>query len=378
MEGATYAQKTFGEVSVDLENFENKPIQAQEATTSQSTQETNTETQTQQQGATQEGAVIETVVEEKPNDVSDFEIPANLISQKSQVNTQQQQNAATSINIMDEIKKLPKAEILKAIGVNEFAIEIDEHLSKGGQAVDYLNARSIDFNKVSDESLIKESLRKQYPTATPSQIDLVFNRKYNVSEDATDEDKEFVDLQLKGDAYAIRQAKISEQQKFKIPETPILQKDEAYEQWKQAQESHPQLMEQLSSFYANHEATQNLTESKRVAINLGEGVPPFNFAISNPEVITRFLTDDGTIYRQLTSTQSGEPDVQKQQLIALFSLNPTKFLQDIFTYGKAMGVRKELVEEGQNAQRPQARVLPVDANTKATYGVGKFADKARS
>ena len=275
-------------------------------------------------------------------------------------------------NIDEEIKKVDKKELLKKAGVTDFAIEIDEYLAKGGNAIDFLNARAIDYNKVSDEDIIKSDLQKQYPNFSPQQIALMFNRKYNVSEDADPEDKEFAQLQLQADAYNARQQKIQEQSKFKIPDTPILQKDEAYEQWKKEQESEPQLMEKFRSFYETHEATKALNESKRVAINLGEGVPPFNFTIDHPQVLTKALTDGGAILNKLMTTQSGEPDVAKQHLVTLFSFNPEKFIQDIFKYGQSMGVRKELVEEGQNAVKPQAKVAPLDPSAPPKYKTGTY------
>jgi len=285
-------------------------------------------------------------------------------------------SATPSFNLDEELKKLDRKEVLKKLGVNDFALEIDEYLAKGGKAVDYLQAKAIDYNSFSDEQIVKEDLKRQYPTFTPQQIDLMFNRKYSVSDVAEDEEKEFVQLQLKADAYNSRQAKIAEQQKFVIPETPILPKDEAYEQWKQAQEAQPAMMENLKKYYEEHEATKALNESKRVAISLGEGIQPFNFTIDRPDYLTRLYTDGGETWQKLTSTKSGEPDVAKQHLIGLFSFDPVKFSQDIFNYGMQMGKRK-LVEEGQNAQRPQQKALPPELNGQASYSTGKFSDRQR-
>lgn len=275
-------------------------------------------------------------------------------------------------NWKEEIKKLPKAELLKELGVNDFAIEMDNHISKGGKPVDYLSARAIDYNAISDESLIKDSLKKIYQGASQDQINLAFNRKYGVPDDATEEDKMFADLQLKSEANIIRQNAISEQSKYKVPEG-IIPQDEAYNQWKEQQGKVAQSYQQLTDFYLNNPATKALHESKRVTISLGEGVKPYNWLIDKPELITNAFTDGGETWQKLTRTTTGEPDVSKQQLIALFAINPQKFMQDIFNYGKGMGVRKELVEEGQNAHRPQAKVINADPNAKPTYRTGTYA-----
>lgn len=316
---------------------------------------------------------------EVPENESAFKLNFDEPTPTPDEQPQQPASAAPATNWKDAIKNVDKTELFKELGVSDFALEINEHIARGGNAADYLSAKSIDYNNVSDEDLLKTSLREQFPNFTKEEINRLFNRKYGTSDTMEDEEKEDKLLELKADAHIKRTAKIQEQQKFKIPEqvTPQV-KDEAYAQWKQLKESQPQMMEQLVSFYNNHEATKSLNESKRVAISLGENVPPFHFNIDQPEMITKALTDDGTIVRRLTTTQSGEPDVAKQQLIMLFSHNPQKFIQDIFNYGQSRGVRKELVEDGQNAQRPQSKVLPMGTSDKpVATGVGKFGDRQR-
>lgn len=275
-----------------------------------------------------------------------------------------------------EIKSIDPNELLKEAGISDFAIELDKHIKGGGQPLDYLQARAIDYNKVTDQSLLKEDLRVQYPTLTPSQIELMFNRKYVLSEDALDEDREFVQIQMQADAYRVRQQKIVEQQKFKIAENPLAQKDEGYEQWKANTQSQSQLAEKTKEYFSNHAATKLLNESKRVTVNLGDEVAPYNFNVSQPELITRNLTDDGTTWHKLTSTATGEPDVQKQQLITLFAADPQKYSRDIFNYGKAIG-KQSLVAEGQNARKPQSNVSDNTFNVTPTYRVGKFTDRTR-
>lgn len=303
----------------------------------------------------------------------------NLSSDESASATQQQNQTpaptAQSFNWKDEIKKLDKAEILKELGVSDFAIELNEHMVRGGKPVDYLDARAVDYNAVADDKLVKDSLKKQFPTFSSQQIDLYFSRKYSVSEDATDDEKAFAELQLKADAHTVRQQAISEQQKYKLPENGIPQTDEAYQQWKQQQETRTSFVEQRNNFYSSHEATKSLHESKKVTISLGKDVPPFNFNIDRPELITESFTDGGKTWQRLTTTQSGEPDVAKQQLISLFSVDPNKFMQTIFNYGQQIGVRNKIVGEGQNAQRPQAKVLPVDG-AKPTYKTGTYGGGA--
>jgi len=262
----------------------------------------------------------------------------------------------TAVNWQDAIKEVDQTEVLKVAGVSDFAIELDKHIKGGGDPLDYLNAKAIDYNKVSDESLVKADLQKQYPTFSPQQIDLMFNRKYVVPEHAEQEDKEFAELQLKADAHNTRQQKIAEQQRFKIAE-PVQQNQEA--QVQQAAEQRRQ-MEETFKWYQENEATKNLMTSKRVAIDLGED-GNFNYAIDKPEALMKGILD-GETWRRMTSVNPKEsdvtkliPDVAKLQRLVLAASNPN-YEKDLVNYGKSLALPK-LVAEGQNISQP-AKVIP--------------------
>lgn len=370
---------TFSEVQQNIQKFED--TQAAATATTQ-TQDTTTTTDTTSVAATTtdtQQANVDTTIQQVDDTAAANQTELDESSSNFSIGTgddttttqQAQTTTQPTYNWKEEIKKIPIAELLKEAGITDFAIEINEHIAKGGKPVDYLSARAIDYNAISDESLIKDSLKKIYKDATPDQINLVYNRKYGVPEDATDEDKMFADLQLKSEANTIRQTAIAEQSKFKVPDAVIPQ-DEAYLQWKEAQNTQAERSQKITDFYAANQATKNLHESKRVTISLGDGVKPYNFIVDKPEAITNAFTDGGQTWQKLTSTATGEPDVPKQQLIALFSYNPQQFMQSIFNYGKSMGVRKELVEGGQNAQRQQAKVINADPNAKPIYKMGTY------
>jgi D-ribose pyranose/furanose isomerase RbsD len=321
--------------------------------------------------------VAETPVEQ-PTEIDYSTSSFALGGEETPAAAQPEQPAAAqpTFNLDEELKKIDRRELAKKLGFNDFAIEINDHITNGGNAIDYLNARAIDYSKVSDEGIVKSDLQKQYPTFTTAQVDLLYKRRYGVDEMATEEDKEYAQLQLAADAQRVRQTLTEEQKKFKIPEAITPVKDEAYEQWKQYRESQTQLSEQINGFYLNHAATKTLHENKKVAINVGEGIAPFNITIDKPELITKSFMDGGETWQKLTSTPTGEPDVQKQQLIALFSFNPQKMLQDMFNYGLQQG-KRSLVAEGQNAHRPETKILPMNPDQKPVYGTGTFGSKPR-
>lgn len=316
-------------------------------------------------------ATTETATPEIKENESAFSIEGEVGTTETATKTTP--TSQPTFNLDEEIKKVDRKELAKKLGFQDFTLEMDDYLAKGGKAEDYLNAKSIDYNKIPDEDLVKGELKKKYPGFDINELFLTKYKDIDIA-DETDADRKRAELQLRMDAFEIRQAKIEQQKNFKIPDTPILQKDEAYEQWKSEQESRPQLIEKMRNYFTEHQATKTLHESKRVTINLGDGVDPFNFNIDKPELITRNLTDGGETWEKLTSTETGEPDVPKQQLISLFAFNPQKFIQDIFKYGVSTGERK-LVADGQNAQR---QTTPVHSMTveKPTYRTGTYGTGA--
>lgn len=304
------------------------------------------------------------------SDTADFSLSLD-VEQPEPQQPQQQTSATPSFNLDEEIKKIDRKEMLKKLGVNDFIIGMDEHYLKGGKVDDYVYARGVDYNQVSDEDLIKDDYRKRFPNFTKEEIDRMFNRKFGTNDSMLDEEKEDRLLELKAEGHLRRQSKIQEQQQFKFPD-PLQTKDDAYEQWKQQSKVAQEQYQNQVNFYNNHAATKALNESKRVAINFGEGVQPLKIVVDKPELITRAITDDGTIMNKLMTTQSGEPDVEKEQLFTLFAFNPQKFIQTIFNYGMQQGVYKKLVNENQNAQKPTAPVLPMSPDAKPVFRSGTY------
>lgn len=277
--------------------------------------------------------------------------------------TPSQATPQSEFNLDDFLGKVDKKEVLKKLGLSEFALEMDEHIKNGGQPIDYLNAKAVDYNKISDESLLKNDLRSQYPNLTPQQIDLLYNKRYEVDETAEDDIKQLAEINLQADAYKVRQAKIAEQQKFKIAETPAQVQNNNQSEYEALQQ---QEFQKIQKFYNEHPDTQTLVTSKRVAIDLGDD-GKFNYNIDKPELLTRAILD-GDFWRRITSVNPKEPDVTKlvpnvalQHKLGLIAMNPN-YERDLVNYGKTLALPTVLAE-GQNV-KPPASVVPMTPENK--------------
>lgn len=283
--------------------------------------------------------------------VSDFIIPE---FEEKEKNTPQSTPAAeTQTSWKDVLKSVDRKEILKELGINDFAIEINEHLSKGGKAIDYLNAKAVDWEKVPDADVILSEMKKEFPDATQTQLQRLFNKKYNQTDLNDEEEREDGELLMKSDARKIKQAKIAEQQSFKLPEQTA-PNDTVSEEQKKQQALLAQKQQELQQLFNNHESTKSLLQSKRVAVNVGvEGARAINYNIDPKQVMDVLFNPE--VNNKFGRTKTGEPDVQLAYEMALFKMNPTQFKKDLYNAGVSAGHRKEL-EAGQNAQKPTGTV----------------------
>lgn len=315
--------------------------------------------------------VAETVVEEENTSTFSLDLDEPVIPETKQGAVTA--TKPTNVSWQEAIKGVDRREVAKALGFNDFAIELDESMAKGVQPIDYLNARAIDYTKVPDTDLIKNDLRKEHPSLTESQLNLIIQRKYNQNDFAEDEDKEFGLLTMQMDANKIRQREIANQQSFKIPVTPTNTNQADWEAQQQAaQLQMQQEAEQYRQFLSDHPATKSLIESKRVAIELGEGNKPFYVKMEKPEQLMKVMTDDAT-WQKFTRNEKGEPNVAKMQRIALVATNDN-YEKDIFNAGKAAGLRA-VIEEGQNAKKPTGgAVVPMNQEGTVVTGTGKIGN----
>lgn len=256
----------------------------------------------------------------------------------------------------EELKKANPKDILKELGYDDFVAEFAEFRKNGGDAYKYLEAKAFDWNTVTHQDLVLDELKMQYPHLTDDKIEKLYQAKYKQSEFASDEDKEIGAIQLEADAELIRRKRIEEQNAFQIPDVQVRQEAiEAQARYAEQQQIEAQQVQQALQFFKEHEATKNLMESKRVAIDLGDN-GRFNFTVDKPETLMAVALDSEKWQRAIAvNPQEADPsklipDVAKLQKIALVALNPN-YEKDLVNYGKSLGL-KTILEEGQNARRP--------------------------
>ena len=253
------------------------------------------------------------------------------------------------------LKGVDRAELFKELGIEEddaFETEFKNFRRNGGDPYQYLEAKTKDWNKVNNKSLILADLAIGSPNSTPEELEEIFNIKYNQDELADEREKKLGEFEIRRDADKIRQAKIEEQKKFSIPEisATVSKPEEVIKQYQdQLNMQQMEATKQNNEKYLQHPATKTLQESKKVTIPAGE-FGEFNIAV-NPEEITNFFTDRGTYLKHVVD-EKGEPDINKENIIAMIRIvGLKKYNEALIRYGKQQAT-KALIEDGQNAQKP--------------------------
>jgi len=293
--------------------------------------------------------IKEEVVEAKENETT-IATPDFYKSEEPIVENEKIEKQTTSWK--DLIKSVDRKELLREAGLDDFTIELNEHITKGGKAEDYLQAKAFNWDSVSDVDVIKNDYKKQFPNFSDEEIERLVNKKYGLTGDS-DDDADAL-LLLKADAHIKRESQKVEQSKFKLPESksnvevqqPQLTEQEIAQQRKQTVK---QTIQHLSE---NDPSTKTLMETKRVSVSLGDENYNFNVdpnfvmeAIVNPEVWNRVIATNPQ-EADVTKLQYDIPKLQK----AIVMLTNPNYEKDIYNKGKSDG-RKELVAEGQNATK---------------------------
>ena len=337
----------------------------------------NNEGQLDSQEQTTENAQIE-----QEDGVASFAMPTYGEEPSEMVDEAETQDTAAPLSWKETIKKLNRKEVLKELGLKDFTIDFAEYYESGNDPYKFLEAKAFDWNKVDDISVLKHDYKAQYPTFEDSQIDRLIAKKYGFVDGGDEEDNADALLMAKADAHISRQNKIKEQQSFVIP-TVDKPQEVASSQGNieqiiaQQQEVAAQEYQKVVDFYQKHEATQALSQSKRVGIDLGSE-KPFYFNVEKPELVTKAITN-GDFWQRITAVNPQEadptklvPDVAKLQKLVIAAMNPN-YEKDIFNYGKSFGL-KAIVEEGQNAKKPNG-TTPTVPNDSPTMAWGRAAVK---
>jgi hypothetical protein len=195
-----------------------------------------------------------------------------------------------------------RKDVLKAFGVNDFMVDALDYYDRTGSLAEYAEVKSVDYNKLSDDDIIRRGLRQEYAhlDLSPEDWEMLYENRvtnrFKTDADAfSEKEVKAGKLELKLEADKLRRQYIENQKKFVAPE---IQKQEQPDLLMQMQE-----MQQYMA--AVPEVKQFMSDKKLV---LGSGDRTYNYEINNPQVLLDVMTS-GEVYQRhlMLRDEKGNP-----------------------------------------------------------------------
>lgn len=209
---------------------------------------------------------------------------------------------------------------------SEFAKQLDEYVSKGGDPKKFLEYQSKDYTQYAEGDLIKLKLIEENPELTQREVDALFNKKYGYFE-ADDDSDEAVAARAEQRLEAKKALQFFETKKVKELEPPIDERQKAAEdyiaQQKAWEETHSK---EVDTFFAEKDtlkfefAVQDSADKDKLIPQVFEwklnATEKQNLVEAQKKVsLLSYCTDEG-----------GRINQEKLAMVTEFAKNPNKFL----------------------------------------------------
>jgi len=241
---------------------------------------------------------------------------------------------------------------------DDFIKGVVEFYEKTGDLAPYLQAKSVDFTKMSDEEIMRRNLREQYSELSDKAFDKLFKQqvldKFKLdAEEWGQDDSELGRELLKVEASKLRNQYVDWQRNFQAPE-PVNQDDTTQE-----------LMREFEDNVRANDLTKNMLTDKKISISVGD--ESFHFEVPEADKLLEMTIDNDKFFSQFASP-NGQLDYSKWYKTAAYSQNPEMFEKALINFGKAQG-RAEVTKELKNPSSPQVGDVPTESSGDFTTGL---------
>jgi len=224
---------------------------------------------------------------------------------------------------------------------DEFIKGAVEYYKKQGDLTPYLEAKTVDYDQMSDEEIIKRSMREEYAGLDDKSFNRLFNKKlrekYSLDEDSYDEeDVELGRALLSNDAKKLRENYKEQQAKFAAPES-----NES--ELKQQQE---QLLDEWKRTVDSSDVVNSIKSDKKFTISYGDET--FNYEVGDADDLYEAVVDAGLsgqkIFQNFITEQNGQATVDFERFAKVYEMskNPDAYEKRLIEFGKSLGQDKML------------------------------------
>ena len=242
-----------------------------------------------------------------------------------------------------------KKAILKALGISDFVIDLNDHFQKNGDVKKYMEVASRNYGEMDDDSVILEAIRSAHPNAPDNVVKRLLAKEldaYKSDPEVDDDETKELNAYLKKEkADKYREQLIAEQQKFLIPEQRPVSETVDTKSQEQLDKEAAQEQEVLALVNKINEdpETKKLLSDKKLLIG---GEAKYQFAVDNPEELRQMATGEKNFFG-LFLREDGSFDMGKWYATAAFTKNQADYEKALINYGKTLAL-KEHVDSDEN------------------------------
>lgn len=280
------------------------------------------------------------------------------------------------------VKKQNKKDVLSLLEIDEDALNFsneikqDEFVKKlvtyrkeNGNVTPFIEAATKDWDKISHLDLLRDDLRRQYPTLTQEKFNILaknrIDKRFILDDNTPEEEAELAAVELETEGEKIRSARKTEQQQFLDSVKPA---DKTAEAQKLAEQRQQQEQNEKALFQTMIDANPSfiaLNASQK--ISLGSKDHSFNFP-ANPGSIKDQAVNSGKFFESFWKDDGNGKevfDVEKWSRVITYATDPLAFEDALINHGKSMGTKEISENELENkTEKTDQKVT----NTKKSLG----------
>lgn len=305
----------------------------------------------QEEQATETGSAADTGTGETPKPRS------------AKIGTKPQESSNASHDATPPADAIPPPtmeEILKAQGFDENFVKLAKVYKEEGNLSRYVTAMSTDFGKMPAEEIHRLNIQRDYPNATPEQLELLYESevkgRFKLDPEAYDPESteaKAARVKMEMEANKLRTKFTEENENLKLPNR------DSQAEAQQAQQAVVQQRQAAVDELLNHDFSKSVLTDKKIVLKglsmkdesgkVISDIPDFTMELEDPDIIRGVITEPGKL-KQFTTGADGKTDPDALWQMGLFVSNRTAFMQSLINYGKMLG-KEELVEKAYNPPR---------------------------
>lgn len=257
-----------------------------------------------------------------------------------------------AIKTVDKAEVLGKlgdrTELLKALKVPDFIVNLVQHVESGKDAAEYLRISSVNYSEMSDDDVIKAGIRKENPGASDAVINKLFQKEMEKYETDPDQyDQETVDMGnylKKQVADKFRGQFTEEQKKYLIPEKTAPVKSEAEIQ---AEKETQDKIEAINKSISESDITKKLLADKKILIGGKDG---YQFEVAgDPQEFVDYALGNKNFF-SLFAKEDGSVDLDLFYSTVAFAKNRNEYDKSAIGHGITQANKKRI--DGDNSFQP--------------------------